>query len=64
MRSIPESHFGWATRIVPSFDFAALALRLGHIESDTCNARKQGNCLGKYYCADCAWSEGPSREPR
>ncbi len=55
---------GWATPLIPSFDFATLALRLRHVESNACLARKQGRCEGKYFCADCHWSEGSSRAHR
>ena len=55
---------GWVTPLIPAFDLPTLGLRLGYIEGSTCLARKQGHCPGKYHCADCAWSEGPLREPR
>lgn len=64
MRNNLKQLVGWATPLIPGFDMASLARRLGHIESNTCLARKQGHCPGKYYCADCPWSEGPLREPR
>jgi hypothetical protein len=54
---------GWATPLLPVFDFATLVRRL-RLEGDTCLARKQGRCPGKYYCSDCPWSEGPLRSPR
>lgn len=62
--TIFERLVGWTTPLFPSFTRAGLALRLGHVEKDSCNSRKQGDCEGKEYCADCAWSEGPFREPR
>lgn len=55
---------GWATPVLPAFDTATLVRRLGHMETDTCLANKQGRCPGKFHCADCHWSEGPFREPR
>ncbi len=54
---------GWATPLVPAFNLAAWARELRHVEHD-CLARKQGRCPGKYHCADCAWSEGPSGSSR
>jgi hypothetical protein len=62
MTNDPRLLIGWATPLIPKFDTAALARRLGHVESKTCLARKQGQCPGKYYCADCPWAEGPLRE--
>lgn len=64
MTNFAKQLVGWTTPLIPSFNFASLALRMGHVESDTCNSRKQGNCEGKYFCADCPWSEGPFRDPR
>jgi hypothetical protein len=55
---------GWATPLAPGFGLASLARLLGLVESDTCRARKIGQCPGKSLCADCAWSEGPLRAPR
>jgi hypothetical protein len=49
---------GWSTPIAvdyskPSF----LAWLLGFAEeSDSCRARRQGNCPGLDQCHDCAWS--------
>lgn len=52
---------GWATPLVPAFDLATLATRLGQVGAGACRARKQGRCEGKHLCADCAWSEGPEK---
>jgi hypothetical protein len=58
---------GWSTPIVPQFDTAALANRLGHFtrakgERGSCLSRRQGRCPGLEFCEDCAWSEGNSRD--
>ena len=55
---------GWATPLIPRFDIATLARRLGHFKGEACLARKQDRCPGKYYCPDCPWSEGPLRSSR
>ncbi len=55
---------GWATPLVPAFDFASLAARLGQVGSSACLARKQGKCEGRELCADCAWSESSPGESR
>lgn len=54
----------WATPLVPAFDSATLASRLGQVGSGACLARKQGKCEGREFCADCHWSEGTLRESR
>lgn len=51
--NIARQLVGWTTPLLPPFNRASLALRLGVAESDTCNSRKQGDCEGKYFCADC-----------
>lgn len=55
---------GWATPLVAAFDVAATTRELGFYEPGACLAQKQGKCPGKYFCADCNWSEGPLRERR
>lgn len=64
MTFLMKSQLGWATPLITAFDLASLAQRLGHVDKHSCNARKQGRCPGQDQCSDCAWSEGPSREPR
>jgi len=58
---------GWANPVVPQYDNATMASRLGHFfqvkgKRGRCLSRKQGRCPGLEFCEDCAWSEGNSRE--
>lgn len=68
MRNSLNKLVGWALPLIPAYDPATLAARLGHVGEARhgtrggCIARKQGRCPGLEYCADCPWSEGISRD--
>lgn len=53
----------WATPLVPAFDLASIASRLGLKRSPECLTHEQGRCdRREQSCVDCQWSEGPERE--
>ena len=64
MSQLTKFRFGWDTPVIGGYSMSSLALKLGHIDKESCNARKQGSCPGQHQCSDCAWSEGPSRKAR